>query len=318
MLTEDDEAVVETGDPNVTGKAFRRALGCFPTGVTVVTAARAGSIVGATVNSFSSVSMEPPLILWSLSRNSSGLDIFAEAEHFAVNILASNQVDVATRFASSGGDKFSGTSWGYGHAGVPLIHGVCARLECARETCHPGGDHIVIVGRVLQFARFGRRPLVFSQGRYSAAVEHPDSVVKNTNDFNPPTFMSLLREAYARRSEIFAEHSEAVGLSPAESRVLKQLLLSPNSTLERLSRETFVAPTDVEDAVGQLMNRLLLSKDENGHFRVQDKGRELLRKLQNIGLANDQKQVEGISTAQVESARRVLEIFSGHDRPQSQ
>jgi flavin reductase (DIM6/NTAB) family NADH-FMN oxidoreductase RutF len=150
---------------------FRRALGTFPTGVAVVTArAPSGAFVGVTVNSFSSLSLEPPLVLWALQAASPSLGAFDRARYFAVNILAEDQVELSRRFAAPAANKFLHLDVGAGLEGVPLIAGCAARLECRAAARHNGGDHVLFIGHVERFDHDPRkRPLVFYAGRYHAA-----------------------------------------------------------------------------------------------------------------------------------------------------
>ncbi|MBM3390814.1 MAG: flavin reductase family protein [Betaproteobacteria bacterium] len=148
-------------------RALRDALGAFATGVTVVTALdRDGRAIGLTVNSFNTVSLEPPLILWSLSRASPSLAAFRAASHFAVNVLAAGQQAVSERFARRGADRFAGIEWQSGLGGAPLLTGCCAVLECRNEVQHEGGDHLIFIGRVERFGRSEAPPLVYHGGRY--------------------------------------------------------------------------------------------------------------------------------------------------------
>lgn len=149
-------------------RAFRNALGGFATGVTVVTAMAAdGTPVGLTVSSFNSVSLDPPLVLWSLTADSPSKEVFANASHFAVNVLAADQEDISNRFASRIEDKFDGVVWQPGQGGAPVLEGLCASFECAAHACHPGGDHLIFIGRVERYAQdSSRAPLVFQGGRY--------------------------------------------------------------------------------------------------------------------------------------------------------
>ncbi len=149
-------------------RAFRDALGSFATGVTVVTAlAPTGERIGLTVSSFNSVSLDPPLILWSLSRGSPNLEAFQNATHFSVNVLAANQQEISDRFAARGGDRFAGVPLHDGVRGTPLLDGCCACFECSNEAQYPGGDHIVFIGRVEKFAHTETlSPLVFHNGGY--------------------------------------------------------------------------------------------------------------------------------------------------------
>jgi 3-hydroxy-9,10-secoandrosta-1,3,5(10)-triene-9,17-dione monooxygenase reductase component len=153
-------------------RAFRNALGAFTTGVTVVTTRDGGGRdVGLTVNSFNSVSLDPPLVLWSLARNSASLPAFLAAEHFAVHILAADQEPLSNRFAQRGADKFAGLALERGAGGVPLLPGCAARFACRTAFRHEGGDHEIFVGEVLAFEAFERAPLVFHKGGYAVAVK---------------------------------------------------------------------------------------------------------------------------------------------------
>ena len=148
-------------------RELRDALGAFATGVTVVTAlAPDGRPIGLTVSSFNTVSLDPPLIVWSLSLGSANHEAFRGAGHYAVNVLALDQVWLSQRFAQPNGDKFGGIELSPGLGGAPLLPGCCAYFECRNETQHPGGDHLVFIGRVERFARLAKEPLLFHGGRY--------------------------------------------------------------------------------------------------------------------------------------------------------
>ena len=148
---------------------FRRALGAFVTGITVITLLDDdGTFQGLTVNSFNSVSLDPPLILWSLALATPDFEMFSAVQRFAVNILAQDQIAISQRFATPSSDKFAGVGVSLGLDGVPLIEGCNATLECRTEATHPGGDHIIFLGRVERFHCDEGRPLVYHQGRYMA------------------------------------------------------------------------------------------------------------------------------------------------------
>jgi 3-hydroxy-9,10-secoandrosta-1,3,5(10)-triene-9,17-dione monooxygenase reductase component len=150
---------------------FRQALGAFTTGVTIVTTVdAAGKPVGVTANSFNSVSLAPPMVLWSLARTSANIDAFLAARHFAVHILASDQQALATRFSQKGTDRFAGLEVGSGIDGIALLDGCAARFECRTAFQYEGGDHMIFVGEVLNFEHCEREPLVFKRGRFTLAV----------------------------------------------------------------------------------------------------------------------------------------------------
>ena len=148
-------------------RRLRDALGDFATGVTVVTARGVdGQPVGVTVNSFASVSLEPPLVLWSLGLQSPSLATFESCSHYAINVLAAGQIELSQRFSQSQGDRFAGIELKVGAGDTPLLPGCCAWFECRNEMRYPGGDHRILVGHVERFRREERPPLIFHGGRY--------------------------------------------------------------------------------------------------------------------------------------------------------
>src|SRR5437868_4826281 len=140
-MPEETSSALEQGDPRSETRAFRRALSQFATGITVVCAQAGDKLTAMTANSFSSVSLDPPLVLWSLAKSAQSVPVFLEASHFAVNVLAADQVELASRFASSGGDKFAGLEWSPGRGGAPLLPGVAASFECRVHSKVDAGDH---------------------------------------------------------------------------------------------------------------------------------------------------------------------------------
>jgi flavin reductase (DIM6/NTAB) family NADH-FMN oxidoreductase RutF len=155
--------------PSFTPQEFRAALGMFATGVTIVTAlTEGGHRVGLTANSFNSVSLAPPLVLWSLARAAGSMPAFARGSHYAIHILAADQRMLAERFASKVVvDRFGGVAWQEGEHGVPLLDGVAAVFECFNRSQYEEGDHVIFVGEV-ERCRIdpGATPLIFHGGRY--------------------------------------------------------------------------------------------------------------------------------------------------------
>ncbi len=148
---------------------FRRTLGQFPTGVTVITARNPeGEPVGVTANSFNSVSVDPPLVLWSVDRTALSAKAFEQAEYFAINVLSIEQVEMSNRFASKSDNKFAGVNFQNGIGESPLLNDCAAQFQCKTWQLYDGGDHIIVVGEVLKYARNEDvSPLVFSQGAYA-------------------------------------------------------------------------------------------------------------------------------------------------------
>jgi flavin reductase (DIM6/NTAB) family NADH-FMN oxidoreductase RutF len=153
--------------PRLDSWDFRQAVGAFTTGVTVVTTIdEDGGRHGLTANSFTSVSLEPPLVLFCLSERAPSLDGFAASKHFAINVLASDQEDIARRFARPAPDKFAGLAWRTGIFGAPLLDRCIAHIECKLEHVVPGGDHVIVIGRVHRVRAYDGEPLVFHRSRF--------------------------------------------------------------------------------------------------------------------------------------------------------
>jgi len=158
--------------PAFTEREFRDALAQFATGVTVICAPGPdGGFVGFTANSFNSVSLDPPLVVWSLNRRASNLAAFEQAGRYAINVLAHDQADIARRFSRPHADRFAGVGYRLGAAGVPLIEGCIAWFECRHHAQHRAGDHVLFIGEVEACARRKGSGLVFHHGRYGTT--HP-------------------------------------------------------------------------------------------------------------------------------------------------
>jgi flavin reductase (DIM6/NTAB) family NADH-FMN oxidoreductase RutF len=162
-----DHITPDSGRP----EDFRAALGRYATGVTVVTTLGDRGPVGITANSFTSVSIDPPLVLWCPARNSQRFPAFAAASHFSIHVLAADQLSLCQRFSRAGG-SFEGLDLGQTPEGLPLLPGCLARFDCAADAMHEGGDHAIIVGRVLRAALREGEPLLFWGGRYGDFLHH--------------------------------------------------------------------------------------------------------------------------------------------------
>jgi flavin reductase (DIM6/NTAB) family NADH-FMN oxidoreductase RutF len=162
-----------TLDKSFDSGALRNALGAFPTGVAVVTATGADSHLGITVNSFTSVSLDPPLVLWCIDRRSRRYPAFAAAAGFTISILGSGHKAVSARLAGAGEHNLDGIALTATELGPPALADALAVFECARENVWDAGDHAVLIGRVLRFARHDEAgaPLVYFQGRYGALAQ---------------------------------------------------------------------------------------------------------------------------------------------------
>jgi flavin reductase (DIM6/NTAB) family NADH-FMN oxidoreductase RutF len=165
------------GPARFDARDYRHALGQYPTGVTVITARGPdGRKIGLTVNSFTSVSLEPRLVSWCPSKKASNLPELEKATYFAVNVLAADQRHLSRRFATPGQetqDKFAGVAITEGVGGLPLIDGAVAHFQCHTACWVDAGDHVIVLGEVERYDTDGGEPLVFHSGRYHAVPTHP-------------------------------------------------------------------------------------------------------------------------------------------------
>jgi len=154
---------------------FRNALGTFATGVTIITTATPdGKPYGLTCNSFASVSLNPPLVLWSLVIFSSSMSVFQDATHFAVNVLGASQQALANKFAKSSEDKFVGVEWTPGLGNAPLLKDSVATFQCRAANRYYGGDHVIFLGAVEAYSYNRQEPLLFARGGYGRFLPTDD------------------------------------------------------------------------------------------------------------------------------------------------
>ena len=225
-------------------RQFRAALGTFTTGVTIVTTRNpAGEDIGLTANSFNSVSLDPPMVLWSLARKSLSLPAFLESGYFAVHVLAASQEDLSVTFATRGADKFAGLAVTRGTGGIPLIPGCSALFQCRTAFNYEGGDHVIFVGEVQEFEHFNRTPLVFHSGRYAVAVEKPAATSTPSRDetepdssFSQDFLIYLLERAHFQLFLSLRRDLERHSLSEDQWFVLSILGISDNRTVTELDR----------------------------------------------------------------------------------
>ena len=237
---------IESGDPRVEADGFRRSLAEFATGVTVIATSVDGERFGLTSNSFASVSLDPPLVLWSIRRESKSFAAFAACSHFAVNILAEDQIELSQRFARSGPDKFRDIDCRAGQGDAPLLAGAAASFECVRSQTYDGGDHLILIGEVLRYSRYDRQPLLFVKGRYAVSADHPDTRIFTTDAKTGPledgeerVLSNLMIRAYsaiASRLER-GRQTAGLGLTLMQARLLRAAASSPDRTIDELMPE---------------------------------------------------------------------------------
>lgn len=157
--------------PDFDPGTFRKVLGQFATGVTVITTRTERGLIGITASSFNSVSLDPPLVLWSLSSASASMSVFRHNSHYVINVLAGSQLELCKRFATFKGDRFEGISHDLGKRGLPILDGALAWFECHNRSRYDEGDHVIFVGQVERCgmhteAESGGKPLVYYQGGF--------------------------------------------------------------------------------------------------------------------------------------------------------
>jgi flavin reductase (DIM6/NTAB) family NADH-FMN oxidoreductase RutF/DNA-binding MarR family transcriptional regulator len=267
---------VERGAPSTDGGGFRRTLGEFATGVTVITATVNGASYGLTSNSFTSVSLDPPLVLWSIRRESQSFAAFETCEHFAVNVLADDQIGLSQHFAKSGPNKFESVAHSRGRGDAPLLHDIAATFECRRTCAYEGGDHLILLGEVEVFSRYDRTPLIFSKGRYAVMAEHPDVAIlapaapTSHVDGKNEVLSNLMIRAYSSiASEVERERKRAgLGLSLMQARLLRACAAHPGSTLEALLPELLLDFNASQNVLGSLVSLGLLVVDPQDRVRL--------------------------------------------------
>lgn len=223
-------------------RQFRSALGAFATGVTIVTTrTRTGVDVGLTANSFNSVSLDPPMVLWSLAKSSQSLPAFLESSYFAVHVLAAPQEALSHVFATRGAEKFAGLALERGRGDIPLLDGCSARFQCRTAVKYEGGDHVVFIGEVEAFENFDRPPLLFHGGRYAAAVARPRAIsapdaAEPDSSFSEDFLVFLVGRAHFQLFLGLRRDLERHGLTEWQWFVLSILGVRDNRTVADLDR----------------------------------------------------------------------------------
>lgn len=254
--------------PSIDPKSFRDALGNFATGVTIITtSAPDGEPVGLTVNSFNSVSLDPPLVLWSLARDALSLEIFQNTEHWAVHVLSSTQQNLSNLFASRGGDKFSQVETEAGVGGIPMLMDCTARFQCKTAYQYEGGDHVIFVGEVLDYDRSEAAPLVFHGGRYAHAThrvqDHPPRSPWLGGSFNDNFLGYLLGRSHFQFYGRIRPLLEAESLSDDEFYILSTLTLKHNMSLEQIN-------TVMQGVLDHVGNGPLSALQDRGFIQLED------------------------------------------------
>ena len=292
-------------------KDFRRALGQFPTGVTIITTRdEKGEPIGVTASSFNSVSVSPALVLWSVDKNAFSASIMENAEHFAVNVLSKSQVEMSNRFAGRGEDKFAGIEYSDDPHGSPLFNDCSAQFECKTWNVYDGGDHLIIVGEVLDYRHNeSQSPLVFACGSYAVSMQHPSSVASDTlkvpgDGLLGDYMLYLLRIAYTKCSaklypELMAKH----GVAPEEWRTLTLLADAGEAELVHLGK-MIGQPEGVFKATAERMqDKGLIKIISEAQVQLTEEGRVMTNTLFSIAQSQEKVLLEGLDDQQIRALK---------------
>ena len=311
---------VEEGHPSDDLGGFRRSLGEFATGVTVITTCVDGVCYGMTSNSFASVSLDPPLVLWSVKYDSQSFPAFRDCTHFTVNVLADDQVALSQNFARSGPDKFDGLAFREGRGKAPVLADVAAHFECSLAETHAGGDHLILIGQVERYSRHDRQPLLFAKGQYAVAADHPETRVATLaapatpDPAKVPTLAQLLARTYgtvAHRLER-SRKSAGLGLTLMQARLLKTVQTYPESTLQDLLPEIFLDFNASQSILESLECMGLISRDKAGRVRLTEAGENRINAVVEHTRTNEQDLFKGVASEDLAAMQRVLEQVVGN------
>lgn len=299
-------------------KEFRNALGAFVTGVTIVTTRDAeGRPVGLTANSFNSVSLDPPLVLFSLALDSANLPAFRQAESWAVHILSVDQQDLSNRFASRGADKFSGLDFADGPEGAPLLPGCTARFGCKATFEYEGGDHAIFVGEVIDFTKSDSLPLAYHGGRYShvrepAAPAVPDDL-ESHYEFGRYFIGHLLGSAYAKVFSDLRREYRARGLRASEYTVISAVGLGEGCTRDELAERAAKGGLALPDQpIDGLIQRGEIALNGNKLY-LTDSGKKLLTELIAVAQATQLRIEETLSAEDMNLLHSLLKRIADSD-----
>ena len=288
--------------------AFRNALGAFVTGVTIVTTLDADNrFVGLTANSFNSVSLDPPMVLWSLGLNSGSLPAFRNAKYWAVHVLAADQEALSARFAKRGIDKFEGLETENGPGGIPLLRGCAARFVCRAAFEYEGGDHAIFVGEVEGFTRQAAPPLAFHQGRYASVLAPAEVQLPEGEPFGRHFLGHFLGRAHHELFNDIRKEYRKRGLRGRDYTVLTVLGIGDDCTLEEMIRRAAAGGAGVtEEAANGLVRSGLLVLTA-GRYSLTPRGRQIVIELIAVAQASQARLEAKLAPGEISALKRLLE-----------
>ncbi len=302
----------------IDAKDFRRALSQFATGVTVITTRdESGQAVGVTASSFNSVSIDPPLILWSIDKKANSLQAFKQADHFSVNVLSNNQAAISNNFASRGIDKFNNAQHYDGIEGCPLLEGCIAQFECERWAIYEGGDHLILIGQVIDY-RYNdhHEPLIFAQGGYASPIPLPSADTSTTKkkDHNSDGFISeyllyLLRKSLQSFStKLYSSLKLNCDTPPEEWRIFATMVTQQIIEIKDLAKMVMQPEITLREIVSLMINKghLAYQNNDNTVLKITNKGLILAKEMQKIAQHIESQELSQLSDDQIQDFKNAL------------
>jgi 3-hydroxy-9,10-secoandrosta-1,3,5(10)-triene-9,17-dione monooxygenase reductase component len=285
----------------------------FATGVTIVTArADDQTPVGITVNSFNSVSLDPPMVLWSIAKTAKSRPVFSESGYWNVHILAATQEALSNRFARAGEDKFLDLVLETGVTAAPLIPGCSARFQCRTAFQYDGGDHIIFVGEVMAYDRSPLAPLLYVTGGYALALPRTTDVATGTSSLPDAPYSEnllgyLLGRAHYQFMAGFRPQLEALALNEADFFTLSLLSVrEPMPLDEVLSHTAYTGAAIGRSTLDSLCDRHLLQAPDAHGYRLSQKGREVIWQVLAAAKAVEADLVDRLGEQEAAALRNLL------------
>ncbi len=308
--------------PAIDPKDFRNALSMFATGVTIITTrTETGDPVGITANSFNSVSLDPPMVLWSLAKNAYSLPVFQQAKEWNVHILSNEQEALSNKFAKKGEDKFAGISLDQGVTNSPLLPGCSARFQCRTMFEYEGGDHIIFVGEVLAYDRAPTPPLLYLSGNYALATKKTNAIAteiateitaEHAGQAKAPALFSedllgyLLGRAHYQFFHAIRPAMQAHGLSEADFFALSVLSVREHTPASDVSHHTAYTGASIDNqALTDLVARGLASLAPAG-YAISAQGRDAMAHIIAAAKAQEESMGEQLGELELIALRNLL------------
>ncbi|MBQ0756070.1 MAG: flavin reductase, partial [Amphritea sp.] len=256
-----------------------------------------GNPVGVTASSFNSVSMDPILVLWSIDKGAHSLSAFENAENFAVNVLGKDQVSTSNNFASRGEDKFANAAYSAGLGGSPILDEYAAQFECKTWATYDGGDHLILVGEVINY-RYNDsvEPLVFARGSYAVSAQHPEMVKASSpcetiaaeDNFVGDYLLYLLRGAYQSFSaDLYPKLKQECGINPEEWRIMARMISCPESKINDLTEIVMQPEVALRQSADWMVEKGLVEYIDNETLKLTAQGTETATKMQALAIKEE-------------------------------